>query len=76
MKLSAKQRFVLFMAPCYVHRGEVRTARSLERMGLGVLEDNGRMKCDSARWHFTLTGDGQAARTRENENMVAREVIQ
>ena len=45
MKLSARQQNLIFLAGsggCFVHGAEVRTARSLERLGLGRLEDNGR----------------------------------
>jgi len=61
-RLSETQRLVLWMAPCYVHRGEVRTARSLVRLGLGILEDNGALRCDDARWHFAPNDVGVAVR--------------
>lgn len=60
MKLSNPQIIVLWMSPCYVHGPEVRTARALERLGLGLLEDNGRLAHDSARWHFTANEAGKA----------------
>lgn len=71
MKLSKAQRLVLWMSPCYVHRAEVRTARSLQRLGLGLLEDNGRMRCDDTRWHFSPT---EAGKTQRFENSARADV--
>jgi hypothetical protein len=62
--LSFAQKRLLFMAGhggCYVHRGEVRSARALADRGLGTLEDNGDLARfgttasdrRAARWYFT-----------------------
>lgn len=62
MKLSKAQRTLLWMSACYVHRSEVRTARSLMRMGLGRLEDGGHLRgLDGERWFFSPTDAGRAA---------------
>jgi len=64
-KLSRTQRRVLWMGACYVHGADVRTARSLMRLGLGHLDDNGELRLggrsDGERWFFSPTDEGRIA---------------
>jgi hypothetical protein len=60
-KLTSAQRKLLWMGACFVHRAEVRTARSLMKLGLGHLDDNGYLRCNDERWFFSPTDAGRAA---------------
>lgn len=67
MKLSTAQQRLLAWSGrgCFVHRGDVRTARSLMALDLGHLDDNGELRpggrSDGERWFFSPTDAGRAA---------------